>query len=56
MKNFKTERNWSDLDKSSKIAIAVTAVVWLMFVYGFCKNYNNQTQNNVVKSEMVRSR
>lgn len=56
MKNFKTERDWSDIDKSSKIAIAVTAAVWLMFVYGLCQNYNNQIKNNVVKSEMVRSR
>lgn len=56
MKNFKTERDWADLDKPSKIVIAVAVAAWLMLSYGLTQNYNNQIKNNVVKSEMVRSR
>ncbi len=58
MKKFKTEREWSDLERADKVALFVGIFIG-MILAGTCfaqSNRYNQLKSNIVKTEMVNHR
>lgn len=58
MKPYKSEREWSDLERADKVALFVGLLIWAMLAvtaYKQSARYS-QIKNNAVKSEMVRTR
>ncbi len=58
MKIFKTERDWSDLERADKTALFVGVLIWALLEVGCFMESKRfaQIKNNVVKSEIVRQR
>ena len=58
MKPYKSEREWSDLERADKVVFFIGLLIWATLAGTALKQSvkYSQMKNNVVKSEMVRTR
>ena len=55
MKKFKSERDWSDLERADKIVMAIFMAAFLGIGYGLIKDNNlHNIQQHVVKTQFMR--
>lgn len=51
---YKSEREWKDLDKASKVVMALFLVAFLGIGYGLAQASNqHKVQQNILKTQMV---